>query len=181
MCQVLFLGFQRPFRPKNSKQDVMPSCFHLNLFGFDHGVPVPVPSLARGLIEGLTGSEAMGVWLGSGTTVMTAVATGAMLAVTVGTAVAMGFTLARQVQPPSSAMMVSTVPRKIRILFRSKGHTSFFQVMPLVLPLGNRDMQTRFCQFFGLHQNELDPSAILNELHLLRLQAVLPQQREQIH
>ncbi len=97
-------------------------------------MPLPVPSLVIGLIEGLTDPDAMGVPLGSGTTVMTAVATGAILAACVGTAVATGLTLARQVQPPNSAMMVSTVPRKIRILFRFKGHTSFFQVMPLVLP-----------------------------------------------
>ena len=69
----------------------------------------------------------MGVSLGAGTTVMAAVATGAMVAVHVGAAVAMGLTLARHVQPLSSAMMVSTVPRKIRILFRFKGHTSFFK------------------------------------------------------
>ena len=93
-----------------------------------------------GLIEGLLiGSEAMGVSLAAGTTVTTAVATGAMVAVRVGIAEAVGFTLARQVQPPSNApiesvTMVSTVPRKIRILFRFKGHTSFFQVMPLSCP-----------------------------------------------
>ena len=80
-----------------------------------------------GLVEGLTGSEAMGVSLGAGTTVMAAVATGAMVAVHVGAAEAMGFTLARQVQPLSSVTMVSTVPKKIRILFRFKGHTSFFK------------------------------------------------------
>ena len=97
-------------------------------------MPLPVPSLVIGLVEGLIGSEAMGVSLGAGTTVTTAVATGAMVAVHVGAAVAMGLTLARHVQPPSSAMMVSTVPRKIRILFRFKGHTSFFQVMPLSCP-----------------------------------------------
>ena len=84
-------------------------------------------ALTIGLIEGLIGSEAMGVSLGAGTTVMAAVATGAMVAVHVGAAVAMGLALARHVQPPSSAMMVSTVPRKIRILFRFKGHTSFFK------------------------------------------------------
>ena len=65
--------------------------------------------------------------LGAGATVTVAVATGAMVAVRAGTAEAVGFTLARQVQPPSSATMVSTVPRKIRILFRFKGHTSFFK------------------------------------------------------
>ena len=69
----------------------------------------------------------MGVSLGAGTTVMEAVATGAMVAVHVGAAEAMGFTLARQVQPLSSVTMVSTVPKKIRILFRFKGHTSFFK------------------------------------------------------
>ena len=88
-----------------------------------------------GLVEGLTGPEAMGVSLATGMTVAATVATGAMVAVLVGAADAVGFTLARQVQPPRSATMVSTVPRKIRILFRFKGHTSFVQVMPLVLPL----------------------------------------------
>ena len=78
-----------------------------------------------GLFEGLRRSEALGVSLGAGTTVMDAVATGAMVAVRVGAAEAVGFTLARQVQPPNSVTMVSTVPRKIRILFRFKGHTSF--------------------------------------------------------
>ena len=112
---------------RNQKQDGIASCFHLNLFRFGHGVPPPVPSLAMGLIKGLIGPEATGVSLGTGATVMTAVATGAMVAVRVGTAVAVGFTLARQVQPPSSATKVSTVPRKIRILFRFKGHTSFFK------------------------------------------------------
>ena len=97
-------------------------------------MPLPVPSLVAGLADGLTIPEAMGVSLGSGTTVTTAVATGAMVAAFVGTAVATGFTLARQVQPPISAIRVSTAPKKIRILFRFKGHTSFFQVMPLVLP-----------------------------------------------
>ena len=105
----------------------MPSCFHLSFFGPDHGVPLPVPSVVEGLIEGLMELDAMGVALGVGTTVTIAVATGAMVAVRVGAAVAMGLTLARHVQPPSSAMMVSTVPRKIRILFRFKGHTSFFK------------------------------------------------------
>ncbi len=80
-----------------------------------------------GLVEGSIPSEAMGVSLGAGTTVTTAVVTGAMVAVHVGAAVAVGLTLARQVQPPSSAMTISTVPRKIRILFRFKGHTSFFK------------------------------------------------------
>ncbi len=87
-----------------------------------------------GLFEGLSASEAMGVSLGTGATVVDAVAAGAIVAVRVGAADAMGFTLARQVQPPSSVTIVSTVPRKIRILFRFKGHTSFFQVMPLLLP-----------------------------------------------
>ena len=123
--------FSGPF-PAKLKQDGIASCFHLNLFRFGHGVPLPVPSLVIGLVEGPTGSEAIGVSLGPGTTVTTAVATGAMVAVRVGIAEAVGFTLARQVQPPSSApiesvTMVSTVPRKIRILFRFKGHTSFFK------------------------------------------------------
>ena len=90
-------------------------------------MPLPVPSLVRGLVEGLTGSEARGVPLGAGTTVTTVVAAGAAVAVPVGTAVAMGFTLARQVQPLNSTTRVSTVPRKIRISFRFKGHTSFFK------------------------------------------------------
>lgn len=120
-----------------------------------------------GLAEGLTGSDAMGVSLGAGTTVTTAVAiavaAGAMVAVLVGAAEVMGLTLARQVQPPRSApiisvKIVSTAPSKIRILFRFKGHTSFFQVMPLVLPLRNENIQSRFCQFFGLHQRHLRPS-----------------------
>ena len=118
----------------NQKQDGVASCFHLNHFRFGHGVPLPVPSLAMGLMEGLMGSEAMGVPLAAGMTVMDAVATGAMVVIPVGAAEAVGFTLARQVQPPVSAIMVSTVPRKIRIFFRFKGHTSFVQVMPLVLP-----------------------------------------------
>ena len=90
-------------------------------------MPPSVPALVIGLAEGLIASEAMGVSLGTGTMVTTAVAAGAIVAVHVGAAVAAGLTLARQVQPPSSAMTVSTVPRKIRILFRSKGHTSFFK------------------------------------------------------
>lgn len=108
------------------------SCFHLNLFRIGHGVPPPVPSLAMGLVEGLTASDAIGVSLGAGTTVAMAVANcvamGAMMAVFVGIAVATGFTLARQVQPPSvSRIAVSTAPKQIRILFRFKGHTSFFK------------------------------------------------------
>ena len=94
-------------------------------------MPLPVPALVAGLFEGLTDSEAMGVSLGAGTTVTMAlaivVAAGVMVAVFVGTAVATGLTLVRQVQPPISAIAVSTVPRKIRILFRFKGHTSFFK------------------------------------------------------
>lgn len=123
----------------------------------------------------------MGVPLGSGKTVIRAVATGSIVAVCVGTAVATGLTLARQVQPPSSALMVSIVPRKIRILFRFKGHTSFFQVMPLVLPLCNENIQPRFCQFFGLHQCHLRPSLMAYQLHPFGLQPVLPQQLEQIN
>ena len=134
VCQALFRPFSGAARGQNAKQDGIASCFHLNLFWIGHGVPLPVPSLGMGLIEGLTDAEAMGVPVGSGITVAMAVVTGDTVAVTVGTAVATGFTLARQVQPPSSALTVSTVPRKIRILFRFKGHTSFFQVMPLVLP-----------------------------------------------
>ena len=123
----VFFGDLNDLRRHNQKQDGIASCFHLNHFRFGHGVPLPVPSLVMGLVEGLTGSEAMGVSLGAGTTVMAAVATGAMVAVHVGAAEAMGFTLARQVQPLSSVTMVSTVPKKIRILFRFKGHTSFFK------------------------------------------------------
>ena len=123
----VFFGPSEAFSSQNQKQDGIASCFHLNHFRFGHGVPLPVPSLVTGLIEGLTGSEAIGVSLGAGTTVMEAVATGAMVAVHVGAAEAMGFTLARQVQPLSSVTMVSTEPKKIRILFRFKGHTSFFK------------------------------------------------------
>ena len=67
----------------------------MNLFQCGHGVPPPVPSLVMGLIEGLLiGSEAMGVPLGAGPTVTAAVATGAMVALPVGAAEAVGFTLA---------------------------------------------------------------------------------------
>ena len=55
-----------------------------SFFRFGHGVPLPVPSLVIGLIEGLTDSEAIGVWLAEGTTVTAAVATGAMVAVRMG-------------------------------------------------------------------------------------------------
>lgn len=131
----------------------MPSCFHLSFFGPDHGVPLPVPSVVEGLIEGLMELDAMGVALGVGTTVTIAVATGAMVAVRVGAMVAMGFTLARQVQPLIRPTAVSTVPSKIRILFRFKGHTSFFQVMPLFCSRGNENIHTRLCQFFGFQQH----------------------------
>lgn len=47
-------------------------------------MPLPVPSLVMGLIEGLADSEAIGVPLAAGTTVMAAVAIGAMVAVRVG-------------------------------------------------------------------------------------------------
>ena len=133
-----------------------------------------------GLVEGLTGSEAMGVSLGTGTTVTTAVATGAMVVIRVGAAVTAGFTLVRQVQPPSSAATVSTVPRKIRILFRFKGHTSFFQVMPLVLPRGNENIHTRFCQFFGFYQNQFHPPVMSRQLHPLGFQSILAKERKKI-
>ena len=128
----VFFGLLEAVSSQNPKQDGIASCFHLNHFRFGHGVPLPVPSLVTGLIEGLIGSEAIGVSLGAGTTVTMAVAncvaTGAMVAVFVGIAVATGFTLARQVQPPSvSRIAVSTAPKQIRILFRFKGHTSFFK------------------------------------------------------
>ncbi len=90
-------------------------------------MPLPAAFVVMGLVEGTADTEAMGVPLGAGMTVTMDVAVGARVAVRVGAAVAVGFTLARQVQPLSKVTTVSTVPSKIRILFRFKGHTSFFK------------------------------------------------------
>ena len=152
----VFFGLFGAVPGGNQKQDGIASCFHLNHFRFGHGVPPPVPALVVGLPEGLIPSEAKGVPLGAGLTVMAVVATGAMVVFPVGAAEAVGFTLARQVQPPSSAAMTSTVPRKIRILFRFKGHTSFSSDA-LSLALLKRKHPTQVLPVFWLPAGPVSP------------------------